>query len=118
MSPDGDLIMGMRRTRFFLMLTCVLLGLLGLWIAFAKLVVPPVIESAYRGESFPILNSLMTGRATHSMHEYLQDWEQLAWNVALIFTEFGLLGLVIFMVATSATLASPGFLQRLGTPQA
>jgi predicted DCC family thiol-disulfide oxidoreductase YuxK len=106
MSPDGDLIMGMRRTRFFFMLTCVLLGLVSLWIAFAKLVVPPVIESAYRGESFPILNSLMTGRATHSMHEYLQDWEQLTWNVALIFTEFGLLGLVIFMVATSSAFFS------------
>jgi len=106
MSPDGDLIMGMRRTRFFLVLTCVLLGLVGLWLAFAKLVVPPVIESAYRGESFPILNSLMTGRATHSMHEYLQDWDQLAWNVALIFTTFGLLGLVICIVATSSTFFS------------
>ena len=35
-------------SRFLLVLMCVSAGL---WIAFAKLVVPPIIESAYRGES-------------------------------------------------------------------
>ena len=75
MNPDGDLIMGMRRNHFLLILTCVLLGLQGLWIAFANLVVPPVIESAYRGESLPVLNSLMAGHATHSVDEYLRDWD-------------------------------------------
>jgi predicted DCC family thiol-disulfide oxidoreductase YuxK len=103
MNPDGELILGMSRNRFLLVLTCVLLGLLGLWIAFAKLVVPPAIESAYRGESLPLLNSLMVGRATHSVDEYLRDWEELAGRITVNFTEFGLLGLVLFMVTTSST---------------
>jgi predicted DCC family thiol-disulfide oxidoreductase YuxK len=100
MNSDGDLIMGMRPNRFLLILMCVLLGL---WIAFAKLVAPPVIESAYRGESLPVLNSLMVGRATHSVDEYLRDWEQRAWRITVTSTEFGLLGLVLFMVTTSST---------------
>jgi predicted DCC family thiol-disulfide oxidoreductase YuxK len=100
MNPDGDLIMGMRRSRFLLVLMCVLLGL---WIAFAKLVVPLVIESAYRNESLPVLNSLMVGRATHSVDEYLRDWEQFAGGITVASIGFGLLGLVLFMVTTSPT---------------
>ena len=103
MNSDGDLIMGMRRNRLLLVPICVLLGLLGLWIAFAKLVVPQVIESAYRGESLPALNSLMVGRATHSVDEYLRDWEQLTWRIAVASTTFGLLGLVLFVVTNSQT---------------
>jgi predicted DCC family thiol-disulfide oxidoreductase YuxK len=103
MNPDGDLIMGMRRNHFLLILTCVLLGL---WIAFAKLVMPPVIESAYRGESLPVLNSLMAGHATHSVEEYLRDWDELAWRITTISVVFGLPGLMLFMVATSSTFFS------------
>ena len=98
--------MGMRRNRFLLVLTCVFLGLVGLWLAFAKLVVPPVIEAAYRGESFPVLNSLMAGRVTHSMDEYLRDWEERAGRITLIITAFGLPGLVLFIVTTSSTFFS------------
>jgi hypothetical protein len=32
-----------------------------LWIAFAKLVVQPIIESAYRGESLSIFNHVIEG---------------------------------------------------------
>ena len=120
MNSDGDLIMGMRRNRFLLVLTCVLLGLQGLWIAFANLVVPAVIESAYRGESLPVFNSLMGGHTTHSVDEYLRDWEQLAGRITVISTEFGLLGLVLFMVTSSPTFfsrfvgeATPGTLGAL-----
>lgn len=88
MNPDSDLIMGMRRKRFLLVLTCVFLGLLGLWMAFAKLIAPAVIESAYRGESLPVLNSLMGGHATHSVDEYLRDWEERAGRITLIITAF------------------------------
>jgi len=100
MNPDGDLIMGMKRNLFFLVLLCVLLGL---WIVFVKLFVPPVIESAYRGESLPVLNSFMEGRASHSVDEYLRDWEHLAWRITVASTAFGLLGLVLFVVINSPT---------------
>ena len=103
MSPEGNRIMGMRSNRFFLVPICVLLGLLGLWIVFAKLVVPPMIESAYRGESVPALNNLFVGRAAHSVDEYLRDWDRLAWRVVMAAAAFGLLGLVLFVVTNSQT---------------
>lgn len=119
MSPDGDLIMGIRRIRFLLVLLC---ALLGLWIVFAKLVMPPVIESIYRGESLPILNSLITAGAAHPVKEYLRDWEQLAGRITVTAIEFGLLGLALFMVTSSPTFfrwfvgeATPGTLGAMRT---
>ena len=50
-------------SRFLLVLMCVSAGL---WIAFAKLVVPPIIESAYRGESLPALKRYNRGAARQS----------------------------------------------------
>src|SRR5262245_49979098 len=100
MNPDNELLFGTRRVRTLLILMCVLLAL---WMAFAKLVVPPVIESAYRGESLPVLNSLIKGQATHLVDEYMRDWEQLAWRSTVASTAFGLLGVVLIMVTTSPT---------------
>src|SRR5215475_7493627 len=100
MNPADDLLFGMRRVRILLILMCVLLVL---WMAFAKFVVPVVIESAYRGESLPVLNSLIKGQATHSVDEYLRDWGQIAWGTTVASTAFGLLGLVLIMVTTSPT---------------
>jgi hypothetical protein len=52
-------------------LLLVLMGVSLVWIIFAKLIVPPVIESAYRGESWPFLNRMIHGQAVHSVHFYL-----------------------------------------------
>src|SRR4051812_21755813 len=103
MNPDGELIMGMSRNRMLLVATGVVLGLLGLWIIMATLVVPSVIERAYRGESLPAFNNLMVGRTTHSVGEYLRDWEEFAGRMTATFVGFGLPSLVLFMVATSST---------------
>src|SRR5262245_16580109 len=100
MNPDNELLFGTRRVRTLLILMCVLLAL---WMAFANLVVPPVIESVYRGESLPVLNSLIKGQATHSVDEYLRDWEQFTWHSTVASTAFGLLGLVLIMVTTRPT---------------
>ena len=59
-------------------LLLVLMGLLLLvWIVFAKLIVPPVIESAYRGESWPFLNRVILGQARNSVSHYLQKWDRV-----------------------------------------
>jgi len=74
MNHVNNLVMGMSRIRFLLVLMCVSLGL---WIAFAQLVVPPVIESAYRGESWSFLNRMISGQATHPVSHYLQYWDRV-----------------------------------------
>lgn len=100
MNSDGDLILSMRRARALFI--AMVVGL-ALWLAFAHLVAPLVIESAYRGESIPILNNLIKGHANHSVEEYLSDWRQLAWKFTISYTAFGLLGLVVFMSTNSQT---------------
>jgi len=53
-------------------LLVVLMGLSLVWIVFAKLIVPPVIESAYRGESWPFLNRMILGQAEFPVSHYLE----------------------------------------------
>ena len=100
MNQDLDSFGAVNRVRVLLIIFGVLLAL---WIGCAKLVVPSVIESAYRGESLPVLNSLIKGQATHSVDEYIRDWEQFAWRSTVASTAFALLGLVLMMVTTSPT---------------
>ena len=100
MISKGDQLLSVKRGRACLV---VIFLLLVLWFAFAYLAVPRLIESAYRGESLPVLNSLIKGQATHSVDEYLRDWEQLAWRSTVASTVFGLLGLVLIMATSSPT---------------
>ncbi|MGE4053234.1 MAG: hypothetical protein AB7F99_00430, partial [Vicinamibacterales bacterium] len=55
-------------------------GLLAAWLAFALGVVPPIITTAYNQESLPLFNSLIIGRSSHPLSEYLQYWR----NVTLL----------------------------------
>ena len=53
----------------------ILFGMLvGLWLLFALLVAPWVIDHASRGDSLPILNRLFEGRPLHPLGRYLQVW--------------------------------------------
>src|SRR5215831_4047430 len=71
-----------RQNRIPLVLTLMVVSL-GLWIVCAKLIVPPVIENAYRGESWSFLNRGIQGQATHPVSEYLQDWDVITAEVFL-----------------------------------
>ena len=81
----------MSRIRFLLVLMCVSAGL---WIAFAKLVVPPIIESAYRGESLSFLNSMIKWQHIHSVDYYLQKWDGIATDILVSLLGFWLLALI------------------------
>ena len=84
--------MRMGRIHLLLVLMCVSAGL---WIAFAKLVVPPLIESAYRSESLPFLNNMIKGQHENSLSYYLQKWDRLTIDYLIIGLEIWLLILVI-----------------------
>src|SRR2546421_8439699 len=62
---------------YHIRLLLVLMGLSLVWMAFAKLIVPPVIESAYRGESWSFLNRMILGQAQFSVSHYLQKWDKV-----------------------------------------
>jgi len=78
-----------------------LLGLsLGLWLAFATLVVPTIIESAYHGKSWRITNSLIQGQGIHPLSHYLEDWSRFTQKSLLV-------GLAVWMFVLVVT--SPSF---------
>ena len=85
-------------------LLLVLLGLSLAWIIFAKLLVPPVIESAYRGESWPFLNRMIRGQAVHSVYFYLQLWNRV--------TITGLVCSLGFLLSALVS-SSPAFVRRI-----
>ena len=72
----------LRQGRFLLL---ALAGSLGLWIVFAKLVVPRIIKSAYRGESLTFVNSLIHGQGKYSVQMYLDQWDKMAVAILAIF---------------------------------
>jgi predicted DCC family thiol-disulfide oxidoreductase YuxK len=82
----------------------VLMGLSLVWIVFAKLIVPPVIEKVYRGESWSFLNHMILGQAQFPVSHYLAKWDRVAIN--------GLLsGLVSYLIAL--VISSPTFSRRI-----
>jgi len=93
--PDAT-VFGLGRTQLFLTLCLVSLGL---WIAFAKLAVPPLIQSAYRGQSFPLLNGIIEGQAELPVEFYLQLWNRLTTTVVVA----GLAFFVLSWLITSKT---------------
>jgi len=94
-------------------LLVVLMGFSLVWIVFAKLIVPPVIESAYRGESWPFLNRMILGQAEFPVSHYLQKWDKVIIPVSLSGLGFYLIVLVISSPAISRRIvseATPGTL--------
>ena len=71
----------MRDNRFLFRAAIGLLSALVFWIILATFVVPAIIESAYRGESAPFLNDLISGQATHPVEHYLASWQEVSGNL-------------------------------------
>ena len=75
-----------------------------LWLACAKLAVPPLIERIYRSESLPVLNPLIKGQSQHPVSPYLQVWDKITTDV--------LIGL-IFLFIVVIVMTSPSYVRRL-----
>ncbi len=91
-----------------LVLSLIALGAgLALWIAFARLVVPPLIERAYRGESLPIFNRMIRGQASVPVEHYLHVWDLTVPRITVAALAFGLIGVILFSVTSS-----PAFFRR------
>ena len=86
-------------------LLLVLMGLFLVWIIFATMIVPLSIESAYRGESWPFLNRIISGRAVHSVRHYLQFWHR----VTIVGSVVSSLGCLLIVLVSG----SPAFIRRI-----
>jgi hypothetical protein len=94
--------------------------LLGLWFVFGKLIVPAIIEGAYRGESLSVLNRLIRGQARFPVDHYLRLWDATVARAAIALAGFGLLGVILFAATSGASFfrkyvgpATPGSLGAL-----
>jgi hypothetical protein len=58
--------------------------LMAVWLVFSTLVVPPLIENAYRGESLPIFNRIISGQAVHPVAHYLTVWRRITYLGLLV----------------------------------
>lgn len=58
-----------------------LIFLTAVWILVGRLLIPSLIESVYRGESFEVLNGLISGQAFHPVQHYLLVWNRIYWEV-------------------------------------
>jgi hypothetical protein len=61
-----------------------------LWMIVSHFAIPPLIERAYRGESLPIFNRLISGQASHPVQDYLAFWHWITWRVLIVLGVFGL----------------------------
>src|SRR5215510_2450567 len=98
-AQDSNLFMTSRiRVLLFLMFVST-----GMWVAFAMLTMPPIIRSAYQGESLSFLNSMIQGQHINPVDYYLQKWDGIATATLLSLLGFWLLALIT---------SSPGFFRR------
>ncbi len=81
------------RRSFLLVLA--IISLACLWLAGSHLLVVPLIESAYGGESLPIFNNIISGQAVHSVQYYVAIWKSISRNVLLVLLWAGGVLLVI-----------------------
>lgn len=99
------------RFSFLIVLTIILLA--SLWIMFSRLVAPPLIQRAYREESVPIVNIIISKRATYSIEDYLTKWDKITKRGLLILLSTGLVVLVITRPEFQRLVdARPGILKR------
>src|SRR5262245_11436547 len=93
---DGPWMTGFDRMRLPL-LVCGVVAIL--WLVFGLVIVPPIIENAYRGESLPALNGMIRGQQVHPVTFYLQLWKHITivlfaswmgfWLMALLMSTAG-----------------------------
>lgn len=105
--PSGPELHWRSPNKITLLLTLLIVALGLGWIVLSKYAVPPLIQSAHRGESLSIFNQMIAGRASHPVEEYLLDWERLQWRVLL-----GLLMGGVFLVLVTR----PEFQRALSAP--
>ena len=54
------------------------------WILLSSFVVPSIVQSAYQGRSYGILNQMISGRSAHPVEFYLRRWSVTSWTALAV----------------------------------
>jgi len=87
---------------------------LGLAVALAELVVPLVIRSAYRGDSVPAINRIISGRDRHSADYYVAAWRRIERPTFACLAALWMLAAIVSHPAVAPRLAHALRLDRHG----
>lgn len=94
-----------------------LIMLLIVWIGFAQIVVPSLIEAAYMGKSLPFFNEMISGQASQALTVYQGGWLQASWLFTGLIACIG--GLTVVLVPNLPRLVgveAPEILKNIATP--
>jgi len=83
------------RSRTWLMSSAILIALALIVLISGQLIVHEIIALAYKGESLPFLNRLISGRAQHSLAEYHETYDVFAQHLALLLGFVSLIPLLV-----------------------
>ena len=78
------------------------------WVIFSQLIVPSIIENAYRGESLPFLNDIISGQAIHPVEHYLASWETISWRLLGVLSLIGITALLFGLFLGQTTTVPSG----------
>jgi hypothetical protein len=84
------------------------------WALFATLIAPGLIRSAYRGESLPALNRLITGQAANPVEAYIREWSTRARQGGVAILLGGLAALVLARSSVRRWIASRALVRADG----
>jgi len=70
-----------------------------LWMLFARYFVPTLIADAYRGESAPFFNSLISGQSVHPLSDYIVSWETISLRILVALLACGIGAIVLVQPA-------------------
>ena len=71
------------------------------WVFFAVVVVPSIIEAAYRGESLAFLNAAISGQDRYPVARYLDQWKTATWGLIRLVLAVGFLPLPVLFLRRS-----------------
>ncbi len=69
------------------------------WMLFARYFVPALIADAYRRESVPFFNALISGRNVHPLSDYIISWDTISLRVLLALVACGIGAIVLVQPA-------------------
>lgn len=85
-------------------------GALIIWAVMFLVILPVVITSAYRGESIPVLNSVISGQDTHAIEYYLNKARSVGFGLLGILITLGMVLIVFSKQKREGTEVRPGWL--------
>src|ERR1700747_1643188 len=93
-APSGIAVRRSNPNRLSLIVLASVLVLSSVWALVSAYAVPPLLRSAYKGQSRPIFNRMISKQSSRSIEEYLAEWDRRSRRVLVYLALLGFLTLL------------------------